>query len=70
MGREVGRKFKTDMHIYVYLWLIHVDIWQKPSHYYNYPPIKNKIKFLKSRTLLYRITKSGHQESDLRVIGN
>ena len=26
-------------------WLIHVDIWQKPSQYCNYPPIKiNKLK--------------------------
>lgn len=21
------------------------DVWQKPSQYYNYPPIENKIKF-------------------------
>ena len=27
---------------YVYLWLIHVDVWQKPSQYCNYLPIKNK----------------------------
>ena len=25
------------------LWLIHVGVWQKPSQYHNYPPIKNKI---------------------------
>ena len=24
---------------HTYLWLIHVDIWQKPSQYCNYPPI-------------------------------
>ena len=28
--------------IYVYLWLIHVSVWQKPSQYCNYPLIKNK----------------------------
>ena len=26
---------------YVHLWLIHVDIWQKPTQYCNYPSIKN-----------------------------
>jgi hypothetical protein len=25
---------------HVYLWLIHIDVWQNPSQYYNYPPIK------------------------------
>ena len=24
-------------------WLIYVDVWQEPSQYGNYPPIKNKI---------------------------
>ena len=32
MGWEVGRKFKMEG-IYVYLWLIHVDVWQKPKQY-------------------------------------
>ena len=32
---------------HVYLWLIHVDVWQKPSQYYNYPPIKINNIFLK-----------------------
>ena len=34
---------------YGYLWLIHVDIWQNPSQYCNYPPIKKKIFFLRNR---------------------
>ena len=42
-GREVGGRFKREG-IYAYLWLIHVDVWQKPAQYCNYPPIKNKIK--------------------------
>ena len=25
---------------HVYLWPIRVDVWQKPSQYCNYPPIK------------------------------
>ena len=28
---------------YVYLWLIHVYIWQKPIQYCNYSPIKTKL---------------------------
>ena len=34
---------------HVYPWLIHVDVWQKPSQYCNYPPIKIKqlIKIIK-----------------------
>ena len=28
MGREMGRRFKSEG-IYVYLWLIHVEVWQK-----------------------------------------
>ena len=36
-GREVQRE-----ETYVYLWLIHVNVWQKPTQYYNHPPITNK----------------------------
>ena len=32
MGREEGEGFKKEG-IYVYLWLIHVDIWQKPTKF-------------------------------------
>ena len=28
MGREMGGRFKREG-IYVYLWLIHVEVWQK-----------------------------------------
>ena len=31
---EAGGSFKREG-IYVYLWLIHVDIWQKPRQYYK-----------------------------------
>ena len=30
MGREMGGRFKREG-TYVYLWLIHVDIWQKAT---------------------------------------
>ena len=32
MGREVGGRFKREG-IYVPLWLIHVDVWQRPTQY-------------------------------------
>ena len=31
-GGEVGGRFMREV-IYIYLWLIHVDIWQKPAQY-------------------------------------
>ena len=31
-GWEVGGRFKREG-TYIYLWLIHVDVWQKPSQY-------------------------------------
>ena len=34
MGREVEGRFKKEG-IYVYLWLIHVDVWQKPRQYHK-----------------------------------
>jgi len=30
MGRDMGGRFKKEG-IYVYLWLIHVVVWQKPT---------------------------------------
>ena len=34
MGWEVGGRFKRE-ETYVYLWLIHVDVWQKPTKFYK-----------------------------------
>ena len=32
MGREIGGGLQREG-TYVYLWLIHVDVWQKPTQY-------------------------------------
>ena len=32
MGREMGERFKREG-TYVDLWLIHVDVWQKPTQF-------------------------------------
>ena len=44
-GREVqeGGRFKREG-TYVYSWLIHVDIWQKPTQYYKAIILQLKIK--------------------------
>ena len=31
-GWEMGVRFKREG-TYVYLWLIHIDVWQKPTQY-------------------------------------
>ena len=33
-SREVGGRFKREG-IYVYLWLIHVNVWQKPTQFFK-----------------------------------
>ena len=39
----MGRERETQREgTYVYLWLIHVDVWQKPTQYCNYPSTENK----------------------------
>ena len=32
MGTKVGGRFKREG-TYIYLWLIHVDVWQKPTQF-------------------------------------
>ena len=43
MGREVGGRFKRER-TYVCLWMIHVDVRQKPSQYGNVIILQLKIK--------------------------
>ena len=47
MGEWSGREAQEEGDIYIYLWLFHAMVWQKPTQHFkvNYPPIKNK--FLK-----------------------
>ena len=46
MGWDVGGRFKREG-TYVYLWLIHVDIWQNPNQYCKALTLQLKINFLK-----------------------
>ena len=45
MGKEIGGRFKRER-AYVYLWLIYVDVWQKPTKFYKAVilQLKNKLK--------------------------
>ena len=48
---EGRRRFKRKG-THVYLWLIHVDVWQKPTQYYEAIILQLKINtFLKKRLL-------------------
>ena len=48
MERKVGGRFRKEG-TYVYLWLIHVDVWQKPTQFCKAIILrfKNKLKILK-----------------------
>ena len=48
MGKEVGGRFKTEG-AYIYLWLIHVDIWQRPIQYRKATIPQLKINFKKEK---------------------
>ena len=39
-GGEGGGREVQDEGTHVHPWVIHVDVWKKPSQYCNYPPIK------------------------------
>jgi len=49
-GREVHEGSRT----YVYLWLIHVDVWQKPTKYCKIFILQ--LKLIKKGKILYDIT--------------
>ena len=53
MGWEVGGRFKREG-TYVYLWLIHVAIWQKLTQYCKAIILQLKINKLKKKQKKYR----------------
>ena len=42
MGWAVGGRFQREG-TYVYVWLIRVDVWQKPAQYFKAPILQLKI---------------------------
>ena len=49
MGKEMGGGFK-EQGTYVYLWLVHVDVWQKTTQYCKAIILQLKINKLKNKT--------------------
>ena len=50
MGWEVGRRF-TREGTHVYLWLIHADVWRKPTKYCKAIILQLKISTLKKKEI-------------------
>ena len=48
VGRELWGRFKMGG-THVYLWLIHVDVWQKPSQYFKLIILQLNYLILKKR---------------------
>ena len=46
---ELGGRFKREG-TYVYIWLIHIDVWQKPTQYYKAIILQLKINL---KNLIY-----------------
>jgi len=40
---------------YVYLGLIHVDVWQKPTPHCHYPSVKNKDKIKNKKFMVKKV---------------
>ena len=57
MGREMGGRLKREG-IYVYLWLIPVDVWQKPAQFYKAIIHQLQSKLIKKFFLNYKSTEA------------
>ena len=51
MGKEMGGRSKREG-TYVYLWLIHVDAWQKPTQYCKAIVLQLKINKEKQKKII------------------
>ena len=54
MGWEARGRFKRE-ETFIYLWLIHGDVWQKPTQYYKAIMLQLKINKLKKKKTPDRI---------------
>ena len=64
-GREVGGMFKNKG-TYVYLWLIHVDIWHKSTQHCKIVILKLKTKWKKN----FKLFKWNQRMRNVSVVGN
>ena len=51
MGRKIGGGFRSEG-TYVYLWLIHVDVWPKPTQYCKAIILQLKLNFFKRELII------------------
>ena len=68
MGWEVGGSFKREG-TYVYLWLLHIDTWQKPTQYYKAIILQLKINKLE-KTLQSALCMLGSTPTDSAHCGS
>ena len=63
MGSEVGGRLKREG-TYVYLWLVHADVWQKPTQYCKAIILQLKInKFFRKETKIKSLEKENKKET-------
>ena len=68
MGRKVGGKFKREG-TYVYLWLIHADVWQKPTQYCKAIILQLQIIFFKKAwSQMLRIEKDEGRKQSMSLM--
>ena len=66
MGWEVEGRFKGEG-TYVYLWLINVDIWQKPTHYCKAIILQLKINIFYKKKQNKQIKTTAIEETHLNA---
>ena len=54
MGREMGGRFKREG-IYVYLWLIHAEVWQKTAKFCKAIILQLKNELIKKHFILFSL---------------
>ena len=57
------RRFKTEW-TYIYLWLVHVNVWQKPTQYCK--AIILQLKYILKKKTLRRATCKGERHMKMR----
>ena len=60
MGTKVGGRFKREG-TYIYLWLIHVDVWQNPTQFCKVIILQLKInKSIKTKSIISPLSQIRH----------
>ena len=68
MGWEVGGRFKRER-TYIYLWLIHVNVWQNPAQYYKAIILQLKINEFFQKIRISKKSRSKVESGGLKMSG-